>query len=73
MDSDLALVIGMVVGAFSIPSIVSALSEGRAPRVAAITILISGGLIVFALIGKPGGYAIEQIPDVFVQVIARYL
>lgn len=73
MDTDLALVVGIVIAAFSIPSILSALSDKRAPRASAITILIAGGLIVFAVQGKPGGYQLEQIPDVFVNVIARYM
>ena len=73
MDTDLALVIGIVIAAFSIPSILSALSDKRAPRASAITILIAGGLIVFAIQGKPGGYQLQQIPDIFVNVIARYM
>ncbi|WP_298858466.1 hypothetical protein [uncultured Sulfitobacter sp.] len=73
MDSDLALVIGLVLAALTVPSILSALSDRRAPRASAITILIAGGLIVFAIQGKPGGYQLAQLPDVFVNVIARYM
>jgi len=73
MDTDLALVLGLVIAALSIPSILSALTDNRAPRASAITVLIAGGLIVFALLGKPGGYRIAEIPDVFVNVIARFL
>lgn len=73
MDTDLALVLGFIIAALSIPSILSALSDKRAPRASAITVLIAGGLIVFAVQGKPGGYQMEQLPDVFVSVIARYL
>lgn len=73
MDTDLALVLGFIIAALSIPSILSALSDKRAPRASAITVLIAGGLIVFAVQGKPGGYRMEQLPDVFVSVIARYL
>ncbi|MEQ6202020.1 hypothetical protein ABMC88_03100 [Sulfitobacter sp. HNIBRBA2951] len=73
MDTDLALVIGLIVAAFSIPSILSAISDRRAPRASAITVLIAGGLIVFAIQGKPGGYQLAQIPDVFVNVIARFM
>ena len=71
MDTDLALVLGIVIAALSIPSILSALSDRRAPRASAITILIAGGLIVFAVTGKPGGYALQDIPDTFVRVTAR--
>ena len=43
MDSDLALVIGLVLAALTIPSILSAVSDKRAPRASAITVLIAGG------------------------------
>ncbi|MEQ6249184.1 hypothetical protein ABMC89_09870 [Sulfitobacter sp. HNIBRBA3233] len=73
MDLDLALVLGIIIAALSIPSILSAISDRRAPRASAITVLIAGGLIVFAIAGKPGGYSLQEIPDVFVKVAARYM
>ncbi len=73
MDTDLALVIGLILAGFSIPSIVSALSDGRAPRVAAIVAILGGGMVVWAIQGKPGGYSIDQVPEVFVRVVARYV
>jgi hypothetical protein len=73
MDTDLALVLGIVIAALSIPSVLSALSDRRAPRASAITVLIAGGLIVFAVTGKPGGYSSEQLPHVFMNLIARYM
>lgn len=73
MDPDLALVLGIVVGALSIPSILSALSDRRAPRASALTILIAGGLILYASNQMPGGIALDQIPDKFVSVVARYM
>ena len=73
MDPDLMLVIGLVVGGFSIPSIMGALADGRVPRAASIAVLVSGGLIALAVRGKPGGYEISDIPDVFVSVVGRYI
>lgn len=73
MDTDLALVIGVALGVLSIPSVLSAMSDRRAPRASAITILIGGGLILYAVITHPGGYTFEQIPTVFTNVIGRYL
>ena len=73
MDPDLIFIIGLVLGVFSIPSILSALSDGHAPRVAAITIIASGVMVFWAISNKPGGYDIYEIPNVFVQVVARYL
>ncbi|KHA53750.1 hypothetical protein [Sulfitobacter geojensis] len=73
MDPDLALSLGMVIAAFSVPSILSALSDKRAPRASAITVLMGGLLILYAVQTKPGGYTFDQVPDVFVSVVARYM
>lgn len=73
MDADIALVIGMIVGVFAIPSILSALTDGRVPRASAVTIMIAGGLIVYAIRTHPGGYQLEQVPDVFVRVVAQFI
>lgn len=72
MDSDLALVLGVVLLVFSIPSIVSALTDGRAPRVAAFTVVLGGVMTIWALGNKPGGIDIMEIPEAFVRVVARF-
>lgn len=68
MSHDLALVLGLVIGGFSIPAIVSAFSDARTPRVASVVIMIAGGLVAWALTTKPGGYTLDEIPEVFVKV-----
>lgn len=73
MDADLALVIGLLLAGFSLVGIISAVSDGRGPRASALTILIAGGLVVFALQAQPGGYTFEDIPNAFVRVIGRFL
>lgn len=73
MDVDTALVLGIVIAGFSIPSILSALSDRRAPRASAITILIAGGLILYAVQNQPGGYTLADIPNAFVRVAAKYM
>ncbi len=73
MDADLALVLGLIVAGFSIPSILSALGDGRSPRASMVTILIAGGLIIYALVTKPGGYTLAQVPEAFIHVIARFM
>ena len=73
MNPDLAMLIGIVLGVFTVPSIMSAISDGRAPRVAAFTMIAAGVLILWAVTNKPGGYSFSELPDVLVRVIARYL
>ncbi len=73
LDTDLIFVIGVVVATLTIPAIFSALADGRAPRSAAIMVLIAGGLIALAVMQRPGGYSIEDIPSAFMSVVDRYL
>lgn len=73
MEPDVALVLGMIIAAFSIPSILSAVTDRRAPRASVITVLIGGGLILYAVQTNPGGYTLNQIPDVFTRVVAQFL
>ena len=73
MNPDTSLVIGIVVAVFAIPAMVSAISDNRAPRAAAIAVLLGGGFIVFALMNKPGGYSIEDVPQAFTRVVGSFL
>lgn len=72
MDSDLALVLGLVIALFSIPALVSAFSDSRPPLVPVTGILIATGLVGVAYFARPGGYAPAEIPQVFVEVVARF-
>ncbi|ETW11660.1 hypothetical protein ATO8_15473 [Roseivivax marinus] len=73
MPPDLALTIGLILAVFAIPSIVSAMSDGRAPRISALVVTISGGLLIYALRARPGGYVPAEIPDVMVRTISALL
>lgn len=68
MSYDLALVLGLIITGFSIPAIVSAFSDGRVPRAAALVVMLGGGLLAWAVTQKPGGYTMDQIPEVFIKV-----
>ena len=72
LDTDLILVIGIVVLVLSIPSLLSAFSEARAPRAGAMLVLIGGVLVAVALTKHTAGYAFSELPNVFVRVIGRY-
>ena len=70
---DTWLVVGIIVVVFAIPSMVSAYSESRAPRLSAIALLIGGGLIILALTRAPVPYTFEDIPRAFTRVIGAWL
>lgn len=73
MDTDLPLIAGLVIAGFSVPSILSAFSERRPPRASLLTIVIAIGLITYAVVMKPGGYRMEEIPDAFFRVLGTLL
>jgi hypothetical protein len=70
MSMDQILVISIIIIALAIPSLLAAYSESRPPRAAAIMLMIGGVLMVVALTQKTGGYKFDEIPHVFVRVIA---
>lgn len=73
MDTDLILTLGLMLSVFSIPAMMSAYSDSRRLRAPALIVLIAGGMILFALTTRPGGYRLAEIPEVFYSVVARYL
>ena len=70
MNTDLVLVLGLLVSCFSAPAFLSAISDGRAPRSATIAFVIGAIMIVIAISQKPGGYKVDDIPKAFIRVIA---
>ncbi len=73
MDTDLVLVIGVVLGVLAVPALVAAFADGRPPRSAAILVMVAAALIVLAIHNRPAGYRFDELPDAFVRVIGRYL
>jgi formate-dependent nitrite reductase membrane component NrfD len=73
MDTDLVLTLGIVLLVLTIPSLLAAWVEGRAPRVGAIMFFTSLTMIVAATLYKPGGYAADDVPEVIVAVFARMI
>ncbi|MCK0150619.1 hypothetical protein MWU54_11325 [Marivita sp. S6314] len=72
MEMDTLFVIGLVLGVLSVPAIVSAISNGQRPRIATITLMIAGGLVVYAMSKKPGGYSFDEIPGIVARVLSSF-
>ncbi|MGB8621422.1 MAG: hypothetical protein WCD16_01270 [Paracoccaceae bacterium] len=71
MNADFFLVLGVILGALSLPALIGAFSEGRPPRAAAFLIVLAGVLIVLAFMNNPKGYTVQDVPSVFVRVFGR--
>jgi len=72
MDTDLVLTLGIIFLVLSIPSLLAAWAESRAPRLGALMIVVSAVMIVTALMVKPGGYAFQDVPSVMLAVGSRW-
>lgn len=73
VNPDIPLTVGLVILVLAIPAIVGAISDRRTPRVASVAILIGGGLLVWALATKPGGYTLVEIPEAVSRVVAMVI
>ncbi|WP_296422730.1 hypothetical protein [Yoonia sp.] len=73
LDIDLIFVLGLIAGAFSIPALVSAFADRRAPKMSVLIMLISAGMIGYAVQQRPEPYELDKLDEVFVSVVGRYL
>jgi hypothetical protein len=71
VDTDLVLTSGLLLGLLSVPSLLSAWAEVRVPRLGAVMVLGAFGLVLTALMVRPGGYGFNEVPDVVLGVFAR--
>lgn len=70
-DTDLLLTLGIVLLVLSVPPLLAAWAESRAPRIGAVMVVVAIGLIIAALVIKPGGYDFNQVPGIMINVVAR--
>ena len=70
MDPDLLLSLGLVLLVLAIPSMLAAVIDARPPYGSAITLFLSGALVLGAIYLKPGGYRLEDIPNAFFSAVA---
>ncbi|WP_282093772.1 hypothetical protein [Epibacterium ulvae] len=73
MDPDLSLIVGLGLGVLSVPALLSSISDARAPRSGGVVLLLAVALIVYAMLEKPGGYTLDELPNVLSTVVKRYL
>jgi len=73
MDPDMAMALGSVLVVLSVPALLSALSEGRAPHAGGFVLVVAAGLILWAIASSPEGDSLTGLPAVMLQVLARFI
>lgn len=73
MDPDLSLVIGILLAGLSLPGFMSALVERRIPKLPVLLAALGGYLIYSGVTTMPGGFTWPDVPNAFIDVIARII
>ncbi len=73
VTNEFILVLGLVIGVLSIPGMFSAMVDGNPPRVATIAVVVSGALIIYAIYNTPGGYSIDELPQIIARVVGSLI
>jgi hypothetical protein len=71
MDLDYFFVGGLLLGVLSVLAILSALVEGRFPKLGALLLILGIGSVGFAIQGDVSKYSFEQIPEVVSRVAGK--
>lgn len=72
MDRDLLLVVGCVLAAVSLLSVLSVLTSSRSPIVGFAVLILGIMMIVLAGRDWPGGLGFDDLPRAFERLVARY-
>lgn len=73
VTNELILVLGMMISLLAVPGIFGALVDGRAPRGAAVSVAVGGGMIVYAISQTPGGISLNEVPNIITRVVGSFL
>lgn len=70
MDADFILVLGVCVFAAGFPMVIGAFSGARSTLPGIGAMVAGAALMLYATISSPGVYSVDEVPDVFIRVIA---
>jgi formate-dependent nitrite reductase membrane component NrfD len=73
MDTDVLITVGILLVVLSCPSLLAAWVEQRVPRLGAVMVVAGLGMIVAAVVTKPGLYSPSDVPKVMLGVVARII
>lgn len=73
VDPDILIALGVFFLVLSVPSLIAAAIDRRPPKVAVLTAVVAGVLIVYAVQTNPGVYSLQDVPNVFIRVAAKII
>ncbi len=73
IDTDLFVVVGLMVAALSLPSALSAFVDERRPYVALLVIALGAIMVGLGIYAAQGNYSLARVPHSFVEILARMI
>lgn len=73
MDTDLFVVVGILLAAFALPSALASYAEGVFPKTALTTLAFGALIAMTGAAFSPDGYGFSRIPHSFIEILARIL
>lgn len=71
VDTDLFVVMGLIVALVAAPAIIGAISEERIPYIGLAGLIVGGALLGAGIVFSPNGYNLSHVPHSFVEILAR--
>lgn len=71
IDTDLCVVVGLIMALMAAPAIIGAIFEDRIPYIGLSGLIIGSTLLGAGILFSPNGYSLARLPHSFVEILAR--
>jgi uncharacterized membrane protein len=71
IDTDLFVVMGLIMALVAVPAIIGAKSEDRIPYISLAALIVGSALLGAGIVFSPNGYSLARLPHSFVEILAR--
>ena len=71
VDTDLFVVMGLVLALLAIPAIIGARSEARIPIFWLVSLILGAAIVAAGVVFGPDGYSLARLPYSFIEILAR--
>jgi hypothetical protein len=73
VDTDLFVVMGLVLALLAIPSIIGAKAEARIPYFGLGCFVVGAAMLAAGVLLGPNGYSLARLPYSFIEILGRIL
>ncbi len=71
IDTDLFVVVGVMVALLALPSAAGAMAAARFPWISTLILAMGAGTAAAGIYASPNGYSLVRLPHSFIEILAR--